>query len=91
MKITQTPSFHRKYKKLHRNQRLLVNAAIEEIVESPSIGVQKNGDLGTIRVHKKRKGGTELLIAYWSTKSSIELIDMGSHENFYRELKRKLS
>ena len=90
MKITQTPSFHRKYKKLHRNQRLLVNAVIEEIIESPSIGVQKKGDLGTIRVHKKRKGGTEILIAYWSTRSSIELIDMGSHENFYRDLSRKL-
>ena len=90
MKINQTSSFHRKYKKLHRNQRLLVNAVIEEIIESPSIGVQKKSDLGTIRVHKKRKGGTEILIAYWSTRSSIELIDMGSHENFYRDLSRKL-
>ena len=90
MKITQTSSFHRKYKKLHCNQRLLINTAIEEIIESPSIGAQKKGDLGTIRVHKKRKGDFEFLIAYWSTKSSIELIDMGSHENFYRELKRNL-
>jgi mRNA interferase RelE/StbE len=91
MKLLQTPTFQRKYKKLHRNQRLLVNTAIEEIIEYPSIGAQKKGDLGTIRVHKKRKGDTEFLIAYLTTKSSIELMDMGSHENFYRDLKRNLS
>ena len=91
MKVTQTPTFQRKYKKLHRNQRLIVNAALEEIFESPNIGTQKKGDLGTIRVHKKRKGDLEFLIAYWSTRSTIELIDMGSHENFYRDLSRKLN
>ena len=90
MKLTQTPTFQRKYKKLHRNQRLIVNTALDEILENPNLGTQKKGDLGTIRVHKKRKGDLEFLIAYWSNKSSIELIDMGSHENFYRDLRRKL-
>jgi len=90
MKILQTPTFERKYKKLNRKQLSLINEAIEAIIAEPVIGELKRGDLGSIRVHKVRKSKVEFLVAYWSTESSIQLIDFGSHENFYRDLKRKL-
>lgn len=90
MKVFQTPTFQRKYKKLNRNQLSLVNDAIESIIAEPEIGELKRGDLGSIRVHKVRKAKVEVLVAYWSTETSIQLIDFGSHENFYRDLKRQL-
>jgi mRNA-degrading endonuclease RelE of RelBE toxin-antitoxin system len=90
MKVFQTPTFQRKYKKLNRNQLSLVNDAIESIIAEPEIGELKRGDLGSIRVHKVRKTKVEVLVAYWSTETSIQLIDFGSHENFYRDLKRQL-
>lgn len=90
MKVFQTPTFQRKYKKLNRNQLSLVNEAIESIITEPEIGELKRGDLGSIRVHKVRKAKVEVLIAYWTTDSSIQLIDFGSHENFYRDLKHRL-
>ena len=90
MKVFQTTTFERKYKKLKSNQLLLVNEAIESIISDPEVGNLKRGDLGSIRVHKFRKSTVEVLIAYWTAENSIHLIDFGSHENFYRDLKRKL-
>lgn len=90
MKVFQTPTFERKYKKLHRNQLELINTSIERIIADPEIGIQKSGDLGTIRVYKLRKNSLEMLVAYWTTKTSIELVDFGVHENFYRDLKKRL-
>ena len=90
MKILQTPTFESKYKKLNRNQLSLINEAIETVIAEPEIGELKRGDLGSIRVHKIRKSKVEFLVAYWTTESSIELIDFGSHENFYRDLKRNI-
>ena len=90
MKLLQTPTFQRKYKKLHASQRLIVNSALDDIIENVEIGTQKKGDLGSIRVYKKHKGDVEFLVAYWATENSIEFIDLGSHENFYRDLRRKL-
>ena len=40
------------YKKLHKNQLIDANRAIQEIITNLEIGVQKKGDLCDIRVHK---------------------------------------
>lgn len=71
MKILQTPTFQRKYKKLHKGERDLVNSVLDEILEDFEVGLLKKGDLGSLRVHKKRKGKQEFLVAYWSTKGAI--------------------
>jgi mRNA-degrading endonuclease RelE of RelBE toxin-antitoxin system len=90
MKVFQTPTFARKYKKLNRNNLIALNNAIREIIKDPSVGPIKRGDLREIRVHKYRDQKDQLLIAYWIPDSkTLELIDFGTHENFYRDLKRK--
>ena len=90
MIVTQTPTFERKYKKLNSKVRQVVNEAITQIIENPTIGQLKSGDLGGIRVHKVRENQNQLLIAYLEIHGkSIALIDFGSHENFYRDLKRR--
>lgn len=90
MKVTQTPTFLRKSKKLNKRELQLLEDGLREIVYDPNIGVLKSGDLGSIRVHKVRDGSKEYLKAYRHEKrSGIELIDFGVHENFYRDLKRR--
>ena len=89
MKILQTLVFKRKYKKLHGAEQQIVKDAITKISEQLDIGVMKKGDLAGIRVYKFKANNQEILLAY-SVLDTQELIllALGSHENFYRDLKR---
>ena len=44
MEIRQTSEFKKIYKKLHPNQRAVVNEEIKKIVENPQIEIEKSGD-----------------------------------------------
>lgn len=89
MKILQTPTFKRKYKKLHPLQQQIVKDAIIMILGQLDIGVMKKGDLAGVRVYKLKANNEEILLAY-SVLNAQELIllALGNHENFYRDLKR---
>lgn len=91
MKILQTNRFKKVYKKLHPNQLILVNSAIEAIIENPEIGEQKNGDLSWLKVYKFKMIGQLTLLGYRLEENGeiiLTFVDMGSHENFYRDLKK---
>ena len=90
MKVIQTNRFEKGYKKLHKNQLADANKAIQEIIKDPEIGVQKKGDLSDLRVYKFKIVGQLTLIAYIYEDEKIILtfVAIGSHENFYRDLKR---
>lgn len=91
MKILQTNRFKKVYKKLHPNQLILVNGAIEAIIENPEIGEQKNGDLSWLKVYKFKMIGQLTLLGYSLEENGeiiLTFVDMGSHENFYRDLKK---
>ncbi len=92
MDIVQTNQFNKVYKKLHKNQLDDVNNAINEIIENPMIGEQKKGDLSDIRVYKFKMINQLTLIAYSFEDKTITLtlIAIGSHENFYRDVKREI-
>jgi hypothetical protein len=78
-------------KKLHANQKKDLDNAIKELMLSPLMGEQKKGDLSFLRVYKFKMVNQLTLIAYSYENGSIvlELIALGSHENFYRDIKRK--
>lgn len=90
MNILQTPTFKRKFKKLSPTQKQSVKDNVLKISKDPSIGVMKKGDLSDIRVHKFKILGQEFLLAYSvdKQKQKIILLALGTHENFYRDLKR---
>lgn len=90
MNILQTPTFKRKFKKLSPTQKQSVKDNVLKISKDPSIGVIKKGDLSDIRVHKFKILGQEYLLAYSvdKQKQRIILLALGTHENFYRDLKR---
>ena len=88
--VLQTASFKRTVKKLHANQKQDLNRAVKELMEDPLLGEQKKGDLHFLRVYKFKmlKQLTLLGYSYEDGTLVLELIALGSHENFYRDLKR---
>lgn len=86
--LCQMPPFKRVYKKLHAQQKNQVDEAIREIISNPEVGEQKKGDLLGVWVYKFKVDRREHLLAYeWNPRERILLL-LGTHENFYRNLKR---
>ena len=87
--VKATNRFLRSYKRLHPSAVKAVDDAIEEIADNPSIGDKKKGDLSHIRVYKFRHQNQLYLLGYSLDKviRIIYLEEIGSHENFYRDLK----
>lgn len=90
MKVIEKAEFKRAAKKLHDNQRTDLENAVAEIVSNIKVGKSKVGDLHGIKVHKFRMVGQMTLIAYTYEDEvlTLTLLAFGSHENFYRDLKR---
>lgn len=88
--VLQTRRFAKQYKKLHNNTAAVVDQAIMAIANNPEIGERKKGDLATLYVYKFRINEQLFLLGY-TLNNAIELVyleSIGSHENFYRDLKR---
>ena len=86
----QTRRFARQYKKLHDNVASDVDEAVVDITQKPTIGERKKGDLSDLRVYKFKSQGQLYLLGY-TLDDAVRLIYLeaiGSHENFYRDLKR---
>lgn len=90
MRIIQTRRFEQKVKKLSKSEKRELDVAIRLIIEQPSIGEQKKGDLRSIYVYKFRINKTLYLLAYRYTPDIMELIMLGLHENYYKDIKNYL-
>lgn len=89
MRIFVTPTFERAAKKLHRPQKIALDAAVKAVAGDVLIGEEKVGDLAGVRVYKFRMSNQLCLLSYRVLdEDSIKLLTMGSHENSYRDLKR---
>ncbi|MFA7270908.1 MAG: type II toxin-antitoxin system RelE/ParE family toxin [Sterolibacterium sp.] len=86
--VQQSAMFKRAYKRLHPNQKADVDDAVADIVRDPAIGEAKKGDLSGVFVHKFMCNGQLTLLAYEYDPGLRMLLLLGSHENFYRDLKR---
>ena len=87
MKIFQSSSFGKKVKKFKKKEKLELDNAVKEIAKNPSVGIEKKGDLRGIFVYKFKILKTEFLLSYRMVGEDIELITIGPHENYYRDLK----
>lgn len=90
MKIYQSSLFARKVKKFHFKQKLVLDKEILKIAENPKIGTEKRGDLKGVFIHKFKINKQLYLLSYRKLGRNIELITIGSHENYYRDLKSYL-
>ena len=61
-----------------------------QLMADPLLGEQKKGDLAFLRVYKFNmvKQLTLLGYSYEDGTVTLELMALGSHENFYRDLKK---
>ena len=89
-KIIQAPIFAKQKKKLHKQQIIDLDEAVKSVSNDPSIGDMKVGDLQGIRVYKFKSKKQPILLAYEVIDSTLYLYTFGSHENFYRDLKKYL-
>ena len=87
--VLQTPSFKKVLKKIHQNQKKELDSAILEIIKNPYQGEQKKGVLSDVFVYKFKMVNQLTLLAYMYNGSQIILLDLGSHENFYRDLQKR--
>ncbi len=91
--VLSTGSFDRVVKKLHPRDKKVLDEAVKAIAIDPNIGEEKRGDLAGVFVYKFKLNNQETLLAYGlqpnKTKpSTVVLLAVGPHENFYAQLKR---
>ena len=63
---------------------------VKKIADNPAIGEEKKGDLRGVFIHKFKLKTTQYLLAYRKAGSDLELVMIGPHENYYRDLKQHL-
>ena len=90
MRIFQSRSFERKVKKISAQEKGILDKEIRKIADNPFVGDEKKGDLRGIFIHKFKMKTAEYLLAYRVTSKDLELIMLGPHENYYRDLKNYL-
>ncbi|MBA4371929.1 MAG: addiction module toxin RelE [Thermodesulfovibrio sp.] len=90
MRIYQSRTFGNKVKKLATQEKEALDDEIKKIADNPLIGEEKKGDLKAVYVHKFKIKSLKYLLSYRRIKSDIELIMIGPHENYYKELKSYL-
>ena len=90
MKIYQSRSFENKVKKMSKPEKDVLDREVKKLAENPAIGEEKRGDLRGVFVHKFKLTTTQYLLAYRKIGSDLELVMLGPHENYYRDLKQYL-
>jgi mRNA-degrading endonuclease RelE of RelBE toxin-antitoxin system len=88
--IKQSNSFKKSIKKLPIQDKALLDQEIRCLSEDPTLGERKKGDLDFLRVHKFKIHRQEILLGYMYEEDQLilTLLKFGSHENFYRDIKK---
>lgn len=68
----------------------MLDKQVHEILNNPGIGQEKKGDLGGVFIHKFKIQTIQYLLSYRFVGDALELIMIGPHENYYRNLEAYL-
>jgi mRNA interferase RelE/StbE len=90
VKVYQSRSFEKKIKKMTKSEKDSLDREIKRIADDPNIGEEKKGDLRSVFVHKFKLKTIQYLLAYRKVGDDLELVIIGPHENYYRDLKQYL-
>jgi mRNA interferase RelE/StbE len=90
MKILQSRSFENKVKRFTSKEKAALDQEIKKICDDPRIGEEKKGDLKGIFIYKFKMKTSQYLLSYRWNNKDLELIMLGPHENYYRDLKTYL-
>ena len=87
MRIIQSRSFEKRVRRFQKQEKKVLDQQVKEIARDPSIGQEKRGELRGVFVHKFKIHATLYLLSYRMADSdTLELIMIGPHENYYRDL-----
>jgi ParE-like toxin of type II bacterial toxin-antitoxin system len=86
--IEQSTRFGKAKRRMVPKAQLLLDEEVRKIAAAPLSGEPKMGALKGVRVVKFKVGPQQLLLAYEfnERRNVIELLDVGPHENFYKDL-----
>ncbi len=90
MKIRQSRSFERRVKRFGKQEKKILDKQIRKILDDPNIGQGKKGDLRGVYVYKFKIHTVQYLLSYRFVGNDLELIMIGPHENYYRDVKTYL-
>ena len=90
-KIIASNRFLKFKKKSSKKLQLEIDNEVKKIVDNPSIGELKKGDLKAIRVHKFKIKSQLYLLSYKTKGNTFFLYLIDTHENYYKQLKKYLS
>jgi len=90
MRIYQSTSFEKKVKKMSKSEEEALDREIKKIAEAPGVGEGKKGDLRGVFVYKFKLQKIQYLLSYRKVGGDLELVMIGPHENYYRDLKHYL-
>jgi mRNA-degrading endonuclease YafQ of YafQ-DinJ toxin-antitoxin module len=90
MKVLQSGHFSRAIKRLHTQEKGILDNAVKALIANRQAGDLKIGDLSGVRVYKFKVNLDRMLLAYTYNKEfdTLTLLAYGAHENFYRDLKK---
>ncbi|MBI2371771.1 MAG: type II toxin-antitoxin system RelE/ParE family toxin [Deltaproteobacteria bacterium] len=88
--VLAVPRFLRSKRRLPASIQEMVDDQVRKVLEDPLLGEPKTGALRGVSVIKFKLGPHQYLLAYeFSPKlNQITLLDVGVHENFYRDLQK---
>ena len=87
MRIIQSRTFEKRVSRFRKQEKRILDQQVKSIVKNPSVGQEKRGELRGIFVHKFKIHATQYLLSYrMAGADTLELIMVGPHENYYRDL-----
>jgi len=87
MRVVQSRSFAKRVKRFRKQEKQVLDQQVRALMNNPNIGQEKRGELRGIFVHKFKIHTTQYLLAYRIRENeTLELIMIGPHENYYRDL-----
>ena len=87
MRIIQSRTFEKRVRRYRKQEKAILDRQVRKIAKDPSIGQEKRGELRGVFVHKFKIHATQYLLSYRMTDAdTLELIMIGPHENYYRDL-----
>ena len=87
MRIIQSRTFEKRIRRFRKQEKRILDQQVKKIVKNPSVGQEKRGELRGVFVHKFKIHATQYLLSYrMPDADTLELIMIGPHENYYRDL-----
>jgi len=90
MKVIQSRSFEKKVKRFRKQDKKILDKQIQRILDNSAIGQEEKGDLRGVFIHKFKIQTIQYLLSYRFVGDALELIMIGAHENYYKDLKTYL-